>query len=397
MSLFAAAAIEIGKAIAKSIFKLWVKDSELGNDIASNLIDLLGSKTSDILAQRKGNRQFEEIGDKISESIRPLLESEGIHVEEGERVAVALAVADTINKSRISTKLLAERNLQPARLAQHMLAINPNVIRDFSAAGVSLYERLIKESSTYVVDIASQLPSFTTDTFATVLKREDLILDKADQLLRDLQHIREQLDPMVEAERFEIEYRQAVARNLDVLQLIGADISLPNRRHRLSVAYITLSVKQKLPVLTTQVHNPIENAEKDLGKTTVSVDTALASSHRLLIRGLAGSGKTTLLQWVAVKAATKSFDGPLSKWNGILPFYIRLRQYAQLKLPKPEAFVDFAASNIAGTMPSKWVHNALKSGRAVLLIDGLDEVSSSQREEVHTCTINGTSRYLHLH
>jgi predicted NACHT family NTPase len=53
-------------------------------------------------------------------------------------------------------------------------------------------------------------------------------------------------------------------------------------------------------------------------------------------------------------------------------------------LPRPEAFLDFAASTIAGTMPEKWVHNVLRSGRAIVLIDGVDEVSASQREEVHT-------------
>jgi hypothetical protein len=40
MPLVEAAAIEIGAAIAKSILKLWVKDSSLGEDIASSLIDL---------------------------------------------------------------------------------------------------------------------------------------------------------------------------------------------------------------------------------------------------------------------------------------------------------------------------------------------------------------------
>ncbi len=44
MSLLTAAAIEVGKAVAKSIFKFWMKDSELGQDISSNLIDLFPNK-----------------------------------------------------------------------------------------------------------------------------------------------------------------------------------------------------------------------------------------------------------------------------------------------------------------------------------------------------------------
>src|SRR3989454_10771983 len=105
------------------------------------------------------------------------------------------------------------------------------------------------------------------------------------------------------------------------------------------------------------------------------VDVVLASSQRLLIRGSAGSGKTTLLQWIAVKAATKSFEGPLTHWNDMLPFYVRLRQYVRSDLPRPELFIEFSAPAIADTMPKGWVHTALRSGRALVLVDGVDELS----------------------
>src|SRR5712692_9498885 len=95
--------------IAKSILKFWVKDSTLGEDISSSLIDLLKAKTSDIFAPRKGERQFADIGDKIGQSLLPLFEIEGIRLDDSERRAVALAVAETFNKAKISSELLAER------------------------------------------------------------------------------------------------------------------------------------------------------------------------------------------------------------------------------------------------------------------------------------------------
>ncbi len=48
--------IEVGPAIAKSILKLWLKDSTIGQDVSSTLIDLLKSWTSDASAQRKGKK-----------------------------------------------------------------------------------------------------------------------------------------------------------------------------------------------------------------------------------------------------------------------------------------------------------------------------------------------------
>src|SRR5437762_5747071 len=181
--LLVAAGIEIGKAIAKQIFKLWVKDIPLAEDISSGLLDLIGSKTSDAFAKREGDRQFEKIGDKITKSILPLLKAEHINLDEGERNAIALEVASTLNKSRLTSDILLQQNLQPSQLEHYLLKINPNATRDFSAKGAALYERLIKEASVYIVDISSQLPSFTEHSFGEILEREDLILYKVDQVL----------------------------------------------------------------------------------------------------------------------------------------------------------------------------------------------------------------------
>jgi predicted NACHT family NTPase len=53
-------------------------------------------------------------------------------------------------------------------------------------------------------------------------------------------------------------------------------------------------------------------------------------------------------------------------------------------LPRPEAFPGFVAPAIADTMPRGWVHAALKAGHALVLVDGLDEIPASQREDVST-------------
>src|SRR6266571_5038119 len=92
--------IEVGAAIAKAILKLWLKDSALGMDLSSSLVDLLKSQTSDVLAQRRGQRQFDAISEKVGESLLPLFQTEGIYLDEGSRTAVALAVAETFNKSK---------------------------------------------------------------------------------------------------------------------------------------------------------------------------------------------------------------------------------------------------------------------------------------------------------
>jgi hypothetical protein len=96
----------------------------------------------------------------------------------------------------------------------------------------------------------------------------------------------------------------------------------------------------------------------------------------------AGAGKTTLVRWIAVRAASRSFEYPLDSWNDALPFVIRLRQFGDSPFPPPEKFPSLVASAIADTMPRGWVHRVLTSGNAVVMVDGIDEVTESRRDEV---------------
>lgn len=370
MSLGEILVLEVGASIAKSMLKLWLK-TDIISEASSSLVDVLKSQITNKIDQHRAQRQFEAIGEKVSESLLPIFEIEGVRLDEGSRIAVAKAVAETLNTAKISSRLLASLNLDPTNLAKYIRSANENATQHFGTEEIALYERIIDESCEYIVDIASQLPSYNEQTLSEVLKRENQLLDKAEQVLTEVQGMREQLNPKALAAHFELEYRRAIVRNLDILQLFGTDVSAISRRQHLSVAYVTLTVEQR--------------SSKTPGKdaSILSINEALATSKRLLIRGFAGSGKTTLLQWIAVRSASRTFEHNLSNWNNTIPFYIRLRQFAQIDLPTPESFPRSVAPVIADTMPQGWVHQQLESGRAIVLVDGLDEVPTLKRDEVH--------------
>jgi hypothetical protein len=376
----------------KAILKVWLKDRKFASDIASSLMDLLKSKTADVIAQRRASRQFEEIGEKVAESLLPVFEMEGAHLDESSCTAVALAVAETLNKSSIDAELLAARDLDLTKLVGHLLASHPSATQDLSSAEAALYQRIISESSQYIIDIASQLPTFTERTIAEILKRESQLLAVTNQTLEEVRRIRaesQRVNPEVEAARFETEYRRAVVRKLDELELFGADVSAVSRRHRLSIAYVTLSVEQRTSgyredLFPMHAKSSIrsKNADDEDGRNIVSAEDALAGSRYLLVRGLAGSGKTTLLQWMAVRSASQSFEGQLADWNNTVPFFIRLRQCVEAGLPAPEDWPRLVTPAITAIMPDHWVHHQLTSGRAIVLVDGVDELPQSQRSAV---------------
>ncbi|MEW2268134.1 NACHT domain-containing protein [Streptomyces sp. NPDC047868] len=109
-------------------------------------------------------------------------------------------------------------------------------------------------------------------------------------------------------------------------------------------------------------------------------EQALAGQRRTLVRGLAGSGKTTLLQWLAVSTARRSLPPELAHLEGCLPFVLPLRTLVRRgELPAPHEYLTAVGCPRDSAQPSNWADRALIDGRALLLIDGLDEVPQAQR------------------
>jgi Leucine-rich repeat (LRR) protein len=412
MPLLETLTISLGSAVAKAILKIWTRDSSVGSEIGSEIIDLIKSKTPDLFAHRNGLRQFDQIAEKVAETLLPIFESEGAKLDASGKRAVSIAVAESFNHTVLTAEIMARRSLDPVAITQFVKDRNPDAVRDFSADERALYDRIISESSQCVVDIASQLPSFSEKTFAEVLRRSTEILDIATQVLTEVRRIREaseRANADSDATVFEADYRKAVIRTLDEIELFGVDLSRASSRHSLSLAYITLSMQESAateqgaeqlnitksgesyaePIIAAKAKKltagkKAEREESGEDEVPVSADDALAHSRLLLIRGDAGSGKTTLLQSVAVRAAAHSFTAPLEDWNDKIPFFVRLRQCVDKDLPEPQVFPALVAPAISATMPQRWVHEQLKSGRALVLIDGLDEVPSITRSSVRT-------------
>lgn len=391
MTLPATLAFSVGPAIAKAILKVWLKDKGFLETVGESITDLISAQTKDDFARRKAERQFQEIGDRVAQSLVPLFESDGAALEENGRTAVALAVSETLEKTPITAQFILDRKLDPSELARHLLKSRSRATTGLSEGESSLYERTIEETSRYIVDMASQLPTFTERTFAELIKKGDQLVETCDRILIEVKKIKEgseQTNSGQNAVRFETEYRLAVGRKLDELELFGVDFqSNVNRRHRLSVAYVTLDVRQKSKdsAIAPTISKKDAAASKDdqeQGEELMTIDVALKKTKRILIRGQAGSGKTTMLQWLAVKAASCGFDTCLLEWNAFVPFFIRLRDCVDKGLPKPEDFPGIVAPSIAGTMPNGWVHEKLKSGNAIILVDGVDEMREAQRSDV---------------
>ena len=108
----------------------------------------------------------------------------------------------------------------------------------------------------------------------------------------------------------------------------------------------------------------------------------LRNNKRILIRGPAGSGKTTLLNYLAWSCSHP--DRSSNPWSGGIPFFIPLRTVARTESGPPQVqnFVNYSVDkeNWATSLPDDWIEDVLSAqNRAVVMIDGVDELPSNRR------------------
>ena len=105
-----------------------------------------------------------------------------------------------------------------------------------------------------------------------------------------------------------------------------------------------------------------------IDESRVSSMDALSRYRKLMLLGKPGAGKTTLLKYTALKCSQGDIFGDL------VPIFVTLRQYAGSELqPRILDYIaqDFRAYNIGDELTLK---HLLQHGRAILFLDGLDEV-----------------------
>jgi len=134
----------------------------------------------------------------------------------------------------------------------------------------------------------------------------------------------------------------------------------------LSIAYISLNVKAQ------------GNAEP------IRAERFLFETPLIVIRGPAGSGKTTLLNWITWCCA-EGLTNP-TPWRGGVPFFVPLRTIARTEVgaPRVNHFVQYSVDSElwSGSEPDGWIHDVLvNQKRAIVMIDGVDELPRSRRAE----------------
>ncbi|MEW2066432.1 NACHT domain-containing protein [Streptomyces sp. NPDC007346] len=185
-------------------------------------------------------------------------------------------------------------------------------------------------------------------------------------------------------QRYESEYARALGVAYRRTKIVGLDeLSRRDAEWDLDTAYLSLEAQ-------AQASSP-RAADPLLPQR---IDTLLTDRPRVLLRGEAGAGKTTLLWWLAARASAGTLDGDLAPLNGLVPFVVPLRTLRARggTFPGPAQLAGAGVLAIDAP-PEGWAGRVLESGRALLLVDGLDEVPPEEREQAHAWLSQLLARY----
>ncbi|MEU9161030.1 NACHT domain-containing protein [Streptomyces sp. NPDC048424] len=285
---------------------------------------------------------------RLADTLAARLADATARLPEHERLAALDAVADSFAAlGPLGAEALYSADLDPAALA----AAVPPPPAGLAPAAEALYGRLVRLCCEHAVEHVTTLPGFGARTDVELVRRTG-------ELARAVDRLGAANDGTAYA--FEERYAEYIARTHGRLRLFGLTLSRSRQELPLDVAYISLAVSSEQLLLP---------GEPEVHQTPVRAEQALASADRVLLRGPAGSGKSTLVQWLALNAARRT-DGP---WSTCVPFVLRLRSFtAPGTLPLPEDFLR--AGGVPLSAPPGWVEDLMLSGRALVLVDGVDEV-----------------------
>lgn len=384
MSLLTTIALTIGGAIVKHVTAGYLGDGPK-SQVAQDLLDLVRDQLGDGLTARPEQRPIEQVAQQVAQKLLPLFAQESRHLEPATREAITLAVARTLMTSKIDADLLLQQRLDPARLANTLIAKAPESSAAFSPDETALYRRLLTESCRQLVGIANHFAGYEILVDRRLLTGQDEVLAQLARLLAE---------PDKQSRDYADAYCAQLSKQLNKFEQIGIDYAQrATDRQPLAVAYVALRLMQgdgssyeELPARHARRYQQDDGFEAERPRRTIgSIQEMLAYAPRLVIQGQPGSGKSTLLRWLAIQIAQRSLsrDYPaLASWDECIPFYIQLRTFVNKPLPTPSEWPTHQVRQLALKPPDIWMHEVLSDGRAVVLIDGVDETPEGQRVEL---------------
>lgn len=235
----------------------------------------------------------------------------------------------------------------------------------WSEAEVRVYINCVNYISKVCIAFISKLPCFTPYALRFVISRQEEYYNSLCDILTDIHSMTKFIKSTNSTYReYERIYRENLIEKYKKVELIGAGLNNAKMvtRYDISSSYVELSC-----------------INKGVHRSEIELSQVFVNSNVVWIKGEAGSGKTTFLQWVAVCVAKNEYH-KIDNIRNSVPIIIELRS-----IKWPINLLDAVNKNtlLYENGLNKWILDLLENGRAILLFDGLDEISQKKREKTY--------------
>ena len=203
-------------------------------------------------------------------------------------------------------------------------------------------------------------------------------------------------------------YRAVMANMTSSLSMRGIDLraSDPNTQRTIGLANVYIDLDTRAADVNAKGNKEKEITGDGIVLSTTarsfeirSVLDAVIENRNLVIKGDPGSGKSTFVNYLTYCLSTQTTDR-LKNWEkkdaDLLPVIVILRDFVRVlkKLPEhaePRHIWEFIEKRLKDqnlSASSKPIHELLEQGKAIVFLDGLDEVSTTAqrvfvRDAVH--------------
>lgn len=386
------ALLPVGKAVATRVAGAWLARRKADSRRGHSLTELIQAQFPLRRSQRPLLDALVELEDHVAEQLSPMLVNLAYELPEDERDAALISVSNALENSHLSNDMLFRADLNADELAFQIRNRNPEYRVTLSSRAAILYDLALERACVIILHYVRELPEFNAAIAVETLKRLTGVVIEVEKSLERLP-VRS-LDAPAGSDYDNLycsRYLEEVAELYNHLEVVGLTTHHYEPTTTLTVAYLSMSVTDELEgriSVNLDRHagmdkwhrKPIEHGLAE----NLRVEAALCDSQRTLIRGEAGAGKSTLLRWLAINAARQTFKDYLTDWNGCVPILVKLREFAEKSLPLGDDLLRQSSSPQCGPIPEEWVHRQLLSGRVLLLVDGVDELTSQQRDKARS-------------
>lgn len=344
------------------LLRYWTRNEKtLGN----NLLDV------EAFARKCGLGAIESSRFKVSidmfalEMAEDFIKNVSTSISELERKEEIISQFKTdIEKISLSEVKILEENLNAEDLSRSIMNLSTKERQLWSEKENGVYVNCVRYVSKCILDFVKELPSYAPEALNVIIQRQDEYAETLHKVLDECHAIRDVLKRVdITYREFEEAYREEIIKRYGKVELLGAGImERAIRKYDISSAYVELECVD-------------EDYEED-----IELSKVFSKKKVVWIKGEAGSGKTTFLQWVAICSAKNDYE-EVENIRNTIPIVISLRN-AEWPLNLQGTIRKFS-SNLGYTCPDGWLDNALKEKRVIVLIDGLDEVEESKRDETY--------------